>query len=105
MNEKTYFFVISIPRDEMIEYATKLNSYISKLFQKQYACTLQHLEVREKDIISKIIINTTEEDIRVFADRFFDKQYELTEREYGEIEITQKDPDLIQEDEDHGLKH
>ena len=105
MDEKTYFFVISIPRDEIIEYATKLNSYISKLFQKEHACTLQHLEVREKDIISKILINTTEKDIRVFADRFFDKQYELIEREDGEIEITQKEADLTQEDEDRGLKH
>ena len=35
MSEKTYFFVISIPRDQMIEYTTKLNSYISKLFKKR----------------------------------------------------------------------
>jgi len=105
MSEKTYFFVISIPREEIIEYTTKLNSYISKLFQKQYPCTLKPLEVRDNDVLAKIIIKTTEENIRVFADRFFDKSYELTEREEGEIEITQKETNLKIETEDHGLKH
>ena len=105
MNERAYFFVISIPKDKMIEYTTKLNSYISKLFQKEYPCTLRPLEMREEDVLSKITINATEKDIRDFADRFFDKKYEFTERDNGEIEITQKDQDLPQEDEDHGLKH
>lgn len=105
MSENTYFFVISIPRDQIIEYSTKLNSYISKLLQKQYACTLKHLEVRENAIISKIIINATEEDIKVFADRFFNKNYGLTKRDNDEIEITQKEPDLTQDTEDQGLKH
>lgn len=105
MSEKTYFFAISIPRDEMIEYTTKLNSYISKLFQKQYPCTLQALEVRENDVLAKIIIKTSEENIRVFADRFFDKNYELTEHQNGEIEITQKEPRLDINTDDHGLKH
>ncbi|MEM7007704.1 MAG: hypothetical protein AAF462_01050 [Thermodesulfobacteriota bacterium] len=105
MSEKTYFFVISIPRDQIIEYSTKLNSYISKLLQKEYACTVSHLEVREQDIISKILIKATEEDIRVFADRFFDKNYELIEREDGEIEITQKDADTDDIEQNQGLKH
>lgn len=105
MNEKTYFFAISIPRDEMIEYTTKLNSYISKLFQKQNACTLQPLEVRENDVLAKIIIKTTEENIKMFADRFFDKKYELTEREDGEIEITQKEPDISDETTDDDIIH
>jgi len=106
MSEKTYFFAISIPRDEMIDYTTKLNSYISKLFpDKENPCTLKPLEVREEDVIAKIMIKASEKEIREFADRFFDKNYELTERENGEIEITQKEPDLSQETEDHGLKH
>lgn len=105
MRENTYFFVISIPRDQIIEYSTKLNSYISKLLQKQNACTLKHLEVREDAMISKIIINATEEDIKVFADRFFNKNYELTKRDNDEIEITQKEPNLSQDSKDDGLKH
>ncbi|MCK5391210.1 MAG: hypothetical protein KAJ31_02175 [Deltaproteobacteria bacterium] len=106
MSEKTYFFVISIPRDEIIEYTTKLNSYISKLFpEKKYPCTLKPLEIRDEDVIAKIIIKANEKHIKEFADRFFDKSYELTERENGEIEITQKEPDLSQVTEDHGLKH
>lgn len=105
MAEKTYFFVISIPRDEMIEYTTRLNSYLSKLFQKEYPCTLKPLEIREEDVLAKISINASEEDIIEFADRFFEKQYLLTERENGEIEITQKEPDLSNLEEDQGLKH
>ncbi len=105
MSEKTYFFAISIPRDQMIEYTTKLNSYISKLFQKQNACTLQPLEVREDDVLAKIIIKTTEENIKIFADRFFDKKYEFTKRDDDEIEITQKDKGIEIDTEDHGLKH
>jgi hypothetical protein len=105
MIENTYFFAISIPRDQIIEYTTKLNSYISKLFNKQYPCTLKPLEVRDKDVLAKIIIQTTEENIIIFADRFFGKKYELTKREDGEIEITQKEPNLDIDTEDHGLKH
>ena len=89
----------------MIEYTTKLNSYISKIFQKQNACSLKPLEVRESDVLAKIVINTTEENIKTFADRFFEKNYELTERDGNEIEITQKEPNLSQESEDYGLKH
>jgi len=106
MSEKTYFFVISIPRDEIIEYTTKLNSYISKLFpEKKYPCTLKPLEVRDEDVIAKIIINTTKKHIREFADRFFDKNYELIENENGETEITQKEPDPAIDTDDIGLKH
>ena len=61
--------------------------------------------MREEDVLAKISINATEEDIREFADRFFEKQYELTERESGEIEITQKEPDLSNLQEDESTKH
>ena len=106
MSEKTYFFIISIPRDESIEYTTKLNSYISKLFpEKDYPCNLRPMEVRDDDILSKITIEATEKDIREFADRFFDKNYELTERENGEIEITQKEQDPTIETGDNVIKH
>lgn len=105
MSEKTYFFAISIPKDQIIEYTTKLNSYISKLFQKQHPCTLKPLEVRENHTVAKISIKTTEENIRMFADRFFGSSYELIERDDGEIEITQKEPHQPQETENHGLKH
>ena len=106
MSEKTYFFIISIPRDESIEYTTKLNSYISKLFpDKEYPCNLQPMEVRENDILSKISIQASEEDIRHFADRFFEKNYNLTERENGEIEITQKEPSQDIDTGDDVIKH
>ena len=106
MSEKSYFFIISIPTDGIIEYMTKLNSYISKLFpEKKYPCTLKPLEVRDEDIITKIIIKASEKHIREFADRFFDKNYELTENENGEIEITQKEPDPAIDTDDHGLRH
>lgn len=106
MSEKTYFFVISIPKDELLDYTTKLNSYISKLFpEKKHPCTLKPLEVREEDMLTKVSIQAKEKDIREFADRFFDKNYELTENESGEIEITQKEPDPAIDTEDHGLRH
>ncbi|GJM14779.1 MAG: hypothetical protein DHS20C13_01060 [Thermodesulfobacteriota bacterium] len=105
MTEKTYFFAISIPRDEIIEYTTKLNSYISKLFEKQHACTLKPLEVREDNVIAKIIIKTSEEKIKIFADRFFQKNYEFTQRDNDEIEITQKEPNLTNTDQNQALKH
>jgi len=106
MSEKSYFFIISIPKDKMIEYMTKLNSYISKLFpEKKYPCTLKPLEVRDEDVITKIIIKASEKHIREFADRFFDKNYELTENENGEIEITQNEPDPAIDTDDNGLRH
>ena len=106
MSEKTYFFAISIPRDEIIEYTGKLNSYISKLFpEKKYPCTLKPLEIRENDVIAKIVIEASEKHIREFADRFFDKNYELAERENGEIEIIQKESEPAIDTDDHGLIH
>ncbi len=105
MSERIYFFVISVPRDQMIEYTTKLNSYISKLFQKEYPYTLKPLEIRDQDVLAKVSITANEENIREFADRFFDKQYELTERDSGEIEITQKEPNIQNAEQDEGLKH
>ena len=105
MKEKTYFFVISIPRDQMIEYTTKLNSYISKIFQKQNAFNLKPLEVRESDVLAKIVIKTTEENIKMFADRFFDKKYKLTEHDNDEIEIVQKVHDISVGKSDSSLMH
>jgi len=105
MDENTYFFAISIPKDQIIEYTTKLNSFISKLFQKEHPCTLKPLEVRDEYTVAKISIKTTEENIRMFADRFFGKSYELVVRDGGEIEITQKEPDQPHETGDRGMIH
>ncbi len=90
MSEKNYFFIISIPRDELIEYTTKLNSYISKLLPgKTNPFTLKPLEIREEDAIAKITIRATEAEITDFARRFFGSGYEFLEREDGEVEIIQ----------------
>ena len=82
MGTKDYFFVISIPRDDIIEFTSKLNSYISKVFpDKKYPFTMKPLEIGETKALAKIIINTTEDGIREFAERFFGKNFELIERE------------------------
>jgi len=92
METKDYFFVISVPKDEMLEFTSKLNSYISKVFpDKKNPFTMKPLEIGETDALAKVIINTTESEIREFAERFFGKNYMLIEREKGEIEIAQTD--------------
>lgn len=93
MSEKNYFFVISIPRDELIDYTTKLSSYISRLFPgRTNPFTLKPLEIRDDDAVAKITIRATEEEITDFARRFFGSGYELREREDGEVEIIQTGP-------------
>ena len=88
MSEKKYYFVISIPRGEIIEYSTKLSSYISKFFPgKMNPFTLKPLAILENEAVTKISIECTEEEIRAFAVRFFEGGYELREQENGEVEI------------------
>ncbi len=88
MAEKKYYFILSIPRDELIEYSTKLSSYISKFFPgKTNPFTLKPLTILENEAITKISIESSEEEIREFAGRFFEGGYELLEQENGEVEI------------------
>jgi len=88
MSEKNYYFVISIPRDELIEYSTRLGSYITRFFPgRTNPYTLKPLEIQENNTIAKITIRATEAEIREFADRFFASGYELRERGGGEVEI------------------
>ena len=88
MSEKNYFFVISIPRDELIEYTARLGSYISRFFPgKPDPYVLKPLEIQENNAIAKITIRATEAEIREFADSFFSSGYELRERNGGEVEI------------------
>ena len=90
METKDYFFVISVPKDELLEYTRKLNSYITRVFpDKKNPYTIKPLEIGETETLAKIVINATEEEILYFADRFFGRNFELIEREKGEIEITQ----------------
>ncbi len=88
MAEKKYFFILSIPRDEIIEYSTKLSSYISKFFPgKMNPFTLKPLAILENEAVTKISIECSEEEIRQFAGRFFEGGYELRVQESGEVEI------------------
>ncbi len=88
MSEKNYFFVISIPRDELIEYSTRLGSYISRFFPgRTNPYILKPLEMQKNNAIAKITIRATEAEIRKFADSFFSSGYELRERSGGEVEI------------------
>lgn len=88
MAEKKYFFILSIPRDELIEYSTKLSSYISKFFPgKMNPFTLKPLAILENEAVTKISIDCSEEEIKEFAGRFFEGGYELREQESGEVEI------------------
>lgn len=88
MSEKNYFFVISIPRDELIEYSTRLGSFISRFFPgRTNPYILKPLEIQENNTVAKVTIRATEAQIREFADRFFTGGYELRERGEDEIEI------------------
>lgn len=88
MTQKKYYFILSIPRDELIEYSTKLSSYISKFFpEKASPFTLKPLAILEKEAITKISIECSEEEIKEFAGRFFEGGYELREQDTGEVEI------------------
>lgn len=88
MAEKKYYFILSIPRGEIIEYSTKLSSYISKFFPgKMNPFTLKPLAILDNEAVTKISIECTEQEIRDFAGRFFEGGYELREQENGEVEI------------------
>ncbi len=88
MAEKIYYFILSIPREELLAYSTKLSSYISKFFPgKINPFTLKPLAILENETVTKISIECSEDEIRAFAGRFFDGGYELVEQEGGEVEI------------------
>ena len=88
MAEKKYYFILSIPRDELIEYSTKLSSYISKFFPgKMNPFTLKPLAILDNETITKISIDCSEGEIKEFAGRFFEGGYELLNQESGEVEI------------------
>ena len=90
METRDYFFVISVPKDELLEYTRKLNSYLVRLFpDKKNPYVIKPLEIGDTETLAKIVINATEEEIMYFADRFFGQNFELIEREKGEIEIAQ----------------
>lgn len=94
MDTRDYFFVISVPKDELLEYTRKLNSYLLRLFpDKENPYVIKPLEIGETETLAKIVINATEEEILYFADRFFGQNFKLIEREKGEIEITQSEVD------------
>jgi len=93
MAEKKYFFILSIPREELIEYSTKLSSYISKFFPgKMNPFTLKPLAILDNETITKISIECSEGEIRQFAGRFFEGGYELRSHESGEVEIVRTGP-------------
>ena len=107
MAEKKFFFILSIPRGEIIEYSTKLSSYISKFFPgKLNPFTLKPLAILENEAVTKISIECSEDEIRVFAERFFEGGYELREQENGEIEIVRTGGNSVPSSEASGLtKH
>ena len=107
MKTKDYFFVISVPKEELLEYTRKLNSYITRLFpDKKNPYIIKPLEIGETETLAKIVINATEEEILHFADRFFGRNFELIEREKGEVEITQTEEEHTHPIPDDGVvKH
>ena len=107
METKDYFFVISVPKDELLEYTRKLNSYLLRLFpDKQNPYVIKPLEIGDTETLAKIVINATEDEILYFADRFFGRNFELKEREKGEIEITQTEEEIQQAPSDESvIKH
>ena len=107
MAEKKFFFILSIPRGEIIEYSTKLSSYISKFFPgKLNPFTLKPLAILENEAVTKISIECSEDEIRVFAERFFEGGYELREQENGEVEIVRTGGNSVPSSEASGLtKH
>ena len=92
ITEKNYFFIISVPKEEYIEFLTKLNSFILKLFPDiTNPYRIKPLEIRETDSLSKVIIKTTEEKIINFSQTLFGTDFEFTEHDNGDIEIVRKD--------------
>jgi len=99
--EKSYFFIISIPKDEHIEFITQLNSFILKLFpDKMNPYTIKPLEIRDTDILSKVTIKTTEKKILKFSESLFGTDFQFIERYDGDVEIVRKDSlQFVLEDE------
>ncbi len=99
--EKNYFFIISVPKEEHIEFITKLNSFILKLFpDKKNPYTIRPLEIRDSDTLSKVTIKTTEEKILNFSQALFGTDFEFTEHDNGDVEIVRKDSlEFVLEDE------
>ncbi|NIP37499.1 MAG: hypothetical protein GWM89_00235 [Candidatus Dadabacteria bacterium] len=92
MDEKNYYFIISIPKDNHIEYVTQLNSLILKLFPgKKNPYTIRPLEIRDNDTLSKVTINTTESKIVKFSQTLFGNDYMFIEQNNGDVEIVRKD--------------
>ncbi len=92
MNEKIYYFIVSIPKESHIEFVTKLNSFILKQFPgKNNPYTIRPLEIRDNDTLSKVTIKTTEENITRFSDSLFGKDYLFLVQNNNEIEIVRKD--------------
>lgn len=90
--EKTYFFIISIPKDNHIEYLTQLNSFILKLFpNKKNPYSIRPMEIRETDTLSRVTIKTTEEQILNFSKNLFGSDFQFLEHNSGDIEIIRKD--------------
>ena len=91
MNTNNYFFYISIPKDEHIEYLTRLNSFILKLFPgKTNPYVIRPMEIKDNVTISKITINTTENEIQEFALKLFGEDYEIIKQVNGDYEIARK---------------
>lgn len=106
MDTKTYYFIISMPKHEMLEHTTRLNSYIRHFFpDKKNPYILKPLEIREYDTLAKISIETTEDEITKFADSFFQNNYELIEHSSGDIEIAQKNAPNTPDADDPGVRH
>jgi hypothetical protein len=100
MTEKKYFFVVSIPNEEMIEYMTRLNSYISRQFPgKTNPYTLKPLGTLDNQTIAKVTIVTTRKEIIRFADSMFGSEYVFVEREGEEVEIVRE---LVEEEPEEG---
>ena len=91
MKTNNYFFYISIPKDGHIEYMTRLNSFILKLFPgKTNPYIIRPMEIKDEATISKVTINTTEYEIEKFALKFFGNNYKMVQHENGEFEIAKK---------------
>lgn len=104
--EKNYFFVISVPKEEHIEFITQLNSFILKLFpDTNNTHTIRPLEIRENDTLSKVMIKTTEEKIINFSKTLFGTDYEFIERPSGEVEIVRKDSEQFELEDENITRH
>lgn len=91
MKKNNYFFYISIPKEGHIEHLTRLNSFILKLFPgKTNPYIIKPMEIKDDVTISKVTINTTENEIEEFAAKLFGNDYELVRHENGDFEIAKK---------------